>query len=84
MKARISNLTKTESEWSKLNFKPMPGELIIYAPDSAHKYSRLKIGDGVTLLHELPFVVDSIVETILSEYRRQEILDGGCITDYFN
>ena len=83
MKGRISNLAKTESEWLKLNFKPLAGELVIYMPDSTHKHSRIKIGDGEHTLHELPFIVESIANNLLSEYTQPAYVDAGRITNYF-
>lgn len=82
MKARVSNLIKTEAEWAKLNFKPMPGELVIYAPDKVFKYSRIKIGDGEHMLQDLPFVVESITEELLAAKDKLEISDAGRITTY--
>jgi hypothetical protein len=86
MKARVSNLIKTEAEWSKLNFKPFPGELIVYAPDSDDTFEcvRIKIGDGIHTLHELPFIIDYTTATLLDAYKRSEDFDAGRITDYFN
>ena len=84
MKARISQLCKTEAEWQKWSqWKPESGELVIYKPDENHPYARVKIGDGRTL-QELDFFVDSALESILKEWRYNELIDGGCITDYLN
>lgn len=83
MKARVSNLAKPEAEWSKLNFRPLAGELVVYTPDSNHKYSRVKIGDGEHTLQELPFLVESIANVLLDGYKRTEEFDAGRITEYF-
>ena len=81
MKARISNLNKTEDEWLKLpSFTPEAGELIIYDPDDKIKYSRVKVGDGVRTLQELDFFVKSTTEDILYDHRYDEVVDGGRIT----
>lgn len=83
MKARISNLHKTEAEWLKLqNWKPEAGELIIYDPDENYKYSRLKVGDGIRTLNELEFFVDQAALKMLQKQQYFEILDGGRIIDY--
>lgn len=82
MKARVSNLAKTEAEWARFNFKPLAGELIVYAPDSVFSYARIKIGDGEHFLHELPFVVESIARAITAEYELPEAIDAGRITEY--
>lgn len=59
--SRIQHKHDTEANWLKAtNFIPKIGELIIYDPDDNYKYSRLKIGDGETLVNNLPFVVKDI------------------------
>lgn len=83
MKARVINLAKTEAEWSKLKFIPLAGELVVYAPDDKHEYSRIKLGDGERYLHELPFIVESITSVLLNEYDMRGCADAGRITDYF-
>jgi hypothetical protein len=82
MKARVSQLYKTEAEWLRLpNFKPFPGEIVIFAPDAQHSYPRMKIGDGNTLLINLPFF--GITE--LDDPRRaNKVIDAGCVTEYKN
>lgn len=83
MKARVSNLHKTESEWVKYkSWVPEAGELIVFDPDTTHDYARLKVGDGKTMLSELPFFIDSAVATQLQKRRFSEIIDGGRITDH--
>ena len=56
MQTRIQQKTDTEANWNLSNLVPLAGELIIYSPDENHTASRLKIGDGVTVVTELPFV----------------------------
>ena len=53
----------TEANWNKAGpkdgstgFIPLSGEPIIYSADNAHPFSRLKIGDGVTNVVNLPFI----------------------------
>ena len=85
MKARVSQLHKTEAEWNKLpTFVPMQGEFIIFDPDQEHRYARLKIGDGETLLKDLPFFIDSMISEQLEKYRFDEVIDCGRITSYVN
>ena len=52
---RIINKHDTEENWSKANFIPKQGELIIYDIDSTHDIERFKIGDGTTTVNNLPF-----------------------------
>lgn len=79
MKARVSQLYKTEAEWASMpNFVPLRGEFIVFAPDEHHSYARMKIGDGNTLLVNLPFF--GITE--LEDPRRgNHAIDAGRISD---
>lgn len=55
-KGRIQNKHDTEANWNAaVNFKPLAGELIIYDEDNAHSTPRFKVGDGNTLVNNLPF-----------------------------
>ena len=85
MKVRVSNLSKTEAEWSKLDFKPYPGEIVVYTPDATDTSGcvKIKIGDGVHKIHELPFVIEHTTASLMAEYKQQELFDAGRITDYF-
>ena len=83
MKARVSQLHKTEAEWDKYtNFVPIQGEFIIFDQDAANNYARLKIGDGVSKLSDLPFFIDSAIDVYNTKHRLDEVLDCGRITDY--
>lgn len=83
MKARVSQLHKTEAEWSRLpDFVPIHGEFIIFDPDKQHKYARLKIGDGQTKLQDLPFFIDSAIDDHVTKRRLNEVIDAGRVTDY--
>ena len=85
MKARLSLLHKTETEWNKLStLVPYAGEVIIFEPDQVYPYARLKIGDGKTLLKDLPFFIDSSIDRYITKKRFDEIIDAGRVTDYKN
>ena len=52
-----------EANWLKaINFKPMPGEIIVYDKDEQHDFVRTKIGDGETYINDLPFVNNAIID----------------------
>lgn len=54
---RIQHKRGTTEDWGKaLNFTPLPGELIIYHDEG--KSPMLKIGDGKTLVGDLPWAQD--------------------------
>lgn len=85
MKARISQLHKTEAEWNMLTeFIPLSGEFIIFDPDEKYNYARLKLGDGTTLLKNLPFFIDAVTIEYINKSRFNEIIDSGRITGYKN
>ena len=61
IKTRIIHKHDTEENWNKAtNFIPKQGEIIVYDVDATHTYERFKIGDGVSNVNTLPFVVSSI------------------------
>lgn len=76
MKTRIVHKHALESDWLKAkNFIPLQGELIIYDieidnegniltlpedRETPYTYERFKIGDGITLLHALPFTTSQV------------------------
>lgn len=67
LNTRIIHKHDTEINWSKAtNFIPKKGEIIIYDKDNNYNYERIKVGDGVTLVNNLPFYGSSI----------ENILDG--------
>ena len=53
---RVVNKHDIEANWKKATtFIPKQGELIVYDIDNTHSYERFKIGDGKTLVNNLPF-----------------------------
>ena len=83
MKARISQLHKTEAEWAAYaSWAPDAGELIVYDPDEKYSYARIKIGDGSTPLSQLGFFIDSAVEAVLRTHNFTETVDAGRVTDH--
>lgn len=46
-----------EADWNKIpDFVPYANELIIYEKDETHETARMKTGDGVTRIVDLPFM----------------------------
>lgn len=85
MKARITNLHKSEAEWLKLNsWIPEAGELIVYDPDENYTYSRLKVGDGINTIQDLSFFVDKATLALIQKQHYFDIIDAGRVTDYKN
>lgn len=64
---RIIQKHETETNWNKATkFIPKLGEVIIYDPDANHTTSRIKIGDGTTVVANLPFVQQGFIDSELS------------------
>lgn len=57
IKARFAQKHDVEVNWDKAtNFIPKAGEIIVYDQDSSHPCQRLKIGNGLDVVSDLPFV----------------------------
>lgn len=53
---RIQHKHDTEENWLKAtNFIPLVGEIIVYDADETYNFARIKIGDGITKVNDLPF-----------------------------
>lgn len=65
---RIVQKHDVESNWLKAtNFTPKQGEVIIYDIDENYSYERIKIGDGVQNVNDLPFVNDALRTELLAQ-----------------
>ena len=65
IKTRIQLKNDTENNWNKaLSFVPLMGEVIIYSPDDSHPFSRIKVGDGVTTVINLPFIDATTIDGV--------------------
>ena len=63
IKARFQLKNDTETNWNKaINFVPLKGEVIVYSADDTHPFSRIKVGDGVTTVINLPFIDASTLD----------------------
>lgn len=59
LNSRIIHKHDTETNWEKSSLVPKQAEIIIYDKDDTHTYERIKIGDGVTNVSDLPFYAGS-------------------------
>jgi hypothetical protein len=83
MRARLSQLHKTEAEWAKLpEFIPMISELIVFDSDEDHPFARVKMGDGKTPLKDLPFFIDSTILDYFLDHKLDGVIDAGRISEY--
>lgn len=63
IKTRIQCKHDTATNWANASgFIPLAGELIIYDKDATNPV-RIKIGDGVTPVTQLPFFTDTFTLT---------------------
>lgn len=53
---RLKNKHDTQVTWDATDFIPLAGEIVIYDADESNTVARVKIGDGVTDISELPFI----------------------------
>lgn len=65
--------------WAKAaNFVPKKGEVIIYNTDTNNNFPRIKIGNGSTIVSNLPFVYEPIskddIDTICGQTITQAAL----------
>lgn len=62
---RIVQKHDLEANWLKAtNFIPKKGEIVVYDIDENYTYERLKIGDGKTVVSNLPFYLQDEIEDI--------------------
>lgn len=77
IKGRFVQKHDIEANWKlATNFSPLLGEIIIYDADENCAYDRIKIGDGVTNVNELPFI-QLDVNFLQQEENDVLILGGG-------
>ncbi len=64
VRARIQVKNDIEAHWNLArNFVPKSGEIIVYAVDDNHAAPRIKVGDGTTIVVDLPFVETDTART---------------------
>ena len=60
----------TEENWNKaVGFIPLDKEIIVYKADATHPVARFKVGDGKTVVQDLPFSGTDIavIEKLIDE-----------------
>ena len=61
LKTRLVNKHDIQSNWEKsTNFIPMQGEIICFDIDENYSYERIKIGNGIDNVNNLPFLDNSL------------------------
>ena len=70
--SRLVQKHDIEANWNKaVNFRPLAGELIVYDVDSEHRYPRLKVGDGKTLVMDLPFFSEDAIGDLYNKLDKE-------------
>lgn len=83
LSARTIQIHDTEANWLKaVSFIPRKGELVVYDVDATHTVERFKIGDGITVVNELPFIIDKSIKDFFNSKEEIFYIDGGRISDY--
>ncbi len=81
--ARTIQMHDVEENWNKaVSFIPKRGEIIVYDPDSLHQFTRFKIGNGITPVGELPFIVEKNIRDFFNNKDDIFYIDSGRISDY--
>ena len=76
--SRIINKHDIEINWNNSpNFIPSQGEIILYDIDENYNFERLKIGDGITNVVNLPFVIPTEISQLKNSvlYTPQDLTD---------
>ena len=72
LNTRIQQKHDIEVNWSKaVNFIPKIGEVIVYDPDENYAAARVKIGDGVKTVVELPLLVSRLTGKLMMRLVRR-------------
>ena len=71
LKIRIKHRIDTAANWANTTDIPMPGELIIYAAEG-NIPTKIKIGDGVHTVSNLPFITDADMNGLAAGVRIPE------------
>lgn len=65
VKTRIQLKNDTEENWSRaVNFIPLLGEVILYSSDDSHPFFRIKVGDGINTVPDLPFIDAATIDGV--------------------
>ena len=74
LNTRIIQKNDTIQRWEEANdFIPLKGEIIIYNSDESQNVPKIKVGDGETLVNNLPFIDANALYKIEQELTTEEI-----------
>lgn len=58
LKVKVIHKCETAADWERSSYVPAEGEIVTYKIDEQHDHERLKLGDGIHAVKDLPFVAD--------------------------
>lgn len=62
--AKVIHKCETEANWELSSYIPAEGEVVTYKIDENYDYERMKLGDGIHTVKDLPFVNDDILKLV--------------------
>ena len=69
LKTRVKMKNDTPENWEKAtNFSPLEGEVVVYN----YSVPKVKIGDGETLIENLPFITDECLQVDITDAEQGE------------
>lgn len=77
---RIQNKYDTQANFSQATFVPLKGEILFYDVDGTLENRRMKIGDGVKTVGELPFA--DIMKPEYKEYLDKQLYQAPAISTF--
>ena len=83
LQTRIQLKHDTEANWiiaGNNGFTPLAGEIIIYDTDNEHQNPRFKMGDGLTVINNLPWAAISPEEQITFNVVGTTLVVGNAAT----
>ena len=70
IQSRLVNKHDVEVNWNRAKtFVPKAGEIIVYDIDDTYSYERFKLGDGKTVVGELPFYLENELNNALEQMK---------------
>ena len=79
IQSRLVNKHDIEANWNRAEtFVPKQGEIIVYDIDNNYNYERFKVGDGKTLVGNLPFYLEHELDAAIAhiEFLAENMLDA--------
>lgn len=77
LKTRILLKNGIEADWDMVeNFIPLKGEMIIYNADENHSSPRIKVGNGIDIPRNLPFINSTAIDGLVADRVKHKLTFG--------